>query len=51
MILLCHLNHIPFSYIFFILLGTGAQKPFIDLSKETCGTDICINTGVQNYLW
>ena len=39
------------SCIPFYTEGAGAQKPFIDLSKETCGKDICINTGVQSLSW
>ena len=32
-------------------LGTGAQKPYIDLSTETCGKEMCINEGVKDFQW
>jgi hypothetical protein len=33
------------------LSGTGAQKPYIDLSTETCGKEMCINEGVKDFQW
>ena len=33
------------------LPGNGANRPFIDLSQESCGREICINKGVQNFDW
>jgi hypothetical protein len=32
-------------------LGNGVSKPYIDLSEETCGKKMCVNTGVQNFQW
>ena len=46
-----HSTPFPTNQLHSTTLGHGSNKPVIDLSKETCGKEICINSGVQNFLW
>jgi hypothetical protein len=34
-----------------LLSAGGANRPYIDVSPETCGKEMCVNGGVSNYNW
>lgn len=34
-----------------MLSGGGANRPYVDISPETCGNDMCVNGGVANFEW